>query len=101
MRRAVTFVCIFWLFLTPKMAHTETDKLLHGTVSYGVATSLSLLFMKTKLFTPWEAVLFSSFATMLAGFVKEASDPRFEGADIRANAIGVGLSAGFMLSLGD
>jgi hypothetical protein len=74
------------------------DKVAHFAVSYGLTLSGTLLLEKLDV-PRWQAVLIAGGATFLLGLAKEyVIDSEASGGDLAADALGVGVGAGFVFT---
>lgn len=77
---------------------TQQDKQLHFAASYAINYTLyKILHRLTD--DKAASLILSSLTTTSLGLMKEMSDRRFSSGDMKANLLGVAVSAGFVIAL--
>jgi hypothetical protein len=99
------FILILVLIPTISLAADEdtfsfnsTDKQLHMLASYGLTYSLTDMYRRLG-HSKWQSLLWGSLSTLAIGTAKEFTDSKFSGNDIAADALGISVAAGVIISL--
>ncbi|MDZ4661095.1 MAG: hypothetical protein SGJ18_05695 [Pseudomonadota bacterium] len=80
-----------------KFSWNNTDKQLHMLASFGLSYSATDAFRRAK-YSKWKSIIYGSLVALTVGTIKELTDSDFSSNDMLANGIGVGASAGVVLS---
>lgn len=84
-------LCSFMLFSKPASAEFRKDLALHAGLSLVISTASYHFYRQTLELTPTQARVAAFFTTVAVGAIKEATDDKFSGSDMVANAGGAAL----------
>lgn len=65
--------------------------------SYGAMYTLTDFYRRTG-HSKWKSLLWGSLSTLAIGTVKEATDPKFSSNDLAADAVGIAVGAGVIVT---
>ncbi len=85
------FLCSCLTVSTPATAEFRKDLALHAGISLVVSTASYHFYRQTLELTPTQSRIAAFFTTLAVGAIKEATDDRFSGSDMAANAGGAAL----------
>ncbi|OQW48477.1 MAG: hypothetical protein A4S09_04670 [Proteobacteria bacterium SG_bin7] len=81
-----------------KFSLSDTDKQLHMIASYGLTFTFTDIYRRMGQ-SKWKSLLWGSLSTLAIGTIKEITDPKFSGPDMAADAVGITIGAGVIISL--
>ncbi len=81
-----------------KFSFSDTDKQLHMMASYGLTYTFTDMYRRMGQ-SKWKSLLWGSLSTLAIGTIKELTDPKFSGPDMAADAVGITVGAGVIISL--
>lgn len=76
----------------------DTDKQLHMLASYGLTYTFTDMYRRMGQ-SKWKSLLWGSLSTLAIGTLKELTDPKFSGPDMAADAVGITVGAGVIITL--
>lgn len=93
MRNLFATIILCSLLLTSNSASAEfrKDLALHAGISLVVSTASYHFYRQTLELTPTQSRVAAFFTTLAVGAIKEATDDKFSGSDMAANAGGAAL----------
>ncbi|MEE9337638.1 MAG: hypothetical protein V3U87_06125 [Methylococcaceae bacterium] len=84
-------LCSCLVVSTPASAEFRKDLALHAGISLVVSTASYHFYRQTLELTPTQSRIAAFFTTLAVGAIKEATDDKFSGSDMAANAGGAAL----------
>lgn len=89
----IAILCSFIIFSKPASAEFRKDLALHAGLSLVISTGSYHFYRHTLELTPTQSKIAAFFTTLAVGAIKEATDKKFSGDDMAANAGGAALGA--------
>ncbi|MCK5830293.1 MAG: hypothetical protein KAH20_08325 [Methylococcales bacterium] len=87
----IVILCSFIFFSQPASAEFRKDLALHAGLSLVISTASYHFYRQTLELTPTQSRVAAFFTTLAVGAIKEATDDKFSGSDMAANAGGTAL----------